>query len=585
MDSGRSIGVLCIAIGTVLAHGPCSAAAGTPAPSSAAAGAADAAQGQSPKGTGFELDAGYRLIFHKTQADTGYYQLTYQGTELFGSGKALTDANAGTAPPPTAASIANSAISSPLSLVLSKGVAKTNTPIFDTAGQKPLSIQLPFLKQVSGTAAIYGSFQGPKVTAAVGLQNTWHPLSPFNKYLSVANWLNAGIDGEWSNVASTAESDHLNLTASAFLGRGFGWVYSEHATKSAQTSIAKQTGQPVAETTLFDTAADTLRIAENDPRTNDDAGHEAAVALQIIDGLCILKPPGDSFNVVSAGVAGAIKAPVPKSVSLTWTFNDNKDGTGTYKVLSNKDVSFAGLAPHTYNESGKWSLADPMHNVLRLTPKTIDDKHKPTVHVCTFDVVSPTAFALNTDLFGTRTVRYVLQTPTKTYFPLKKYLLYDPADWKGYVNTIGGALDKTPNYDGDAIFTETYKTASQFFDPKADLQKINRDALAKAVHDSLAHWLDGTAWTKYVTAYFSHVLPDRPTCAISVEDSIQWAAAGGTWAAGTRLQNIAAGTLTWWPVPREPTKYWVRLRYENGRERSEPTSYLNQVTFTGGVQF
>ncbi len=83
---------------------------------------------------------------------------------------------------------------------------------------------------------------------------------------------------------------------------------------------------------------------------------------------------------------------------------------------------------------------------------------------------------------------------------------------------------------------------------------------------------------------FSKSYTTRPGFAAWLESSA-WYALSHDSGTSARFNNILAATLTYWINPRDDSPYWLRVRYESGRERAAPTVNLNQILFFIGRNF
>lgn len=76
---------------------------------------------------------------------------------------------------------------------------------------------------------------------------------------------------------------------------------------------------------------------------------------------------------------------------------------------------------------------------------------------------------------------------------------------------------------------------------------------------------------------------DRPSVALYLENSGWWTITDPT--AGRRFNNLFAATATYWMNPASDKPTFLRLRYENGRERGAPTVKKNMLLMTVGMYF
>jgi hypothetical protein len=155
-------------------------------------------------------------------------------------------------------------------------------------------------------------------------------------------------------------------------------------------------------------------------------------------------------------------------------------------------------------------------------------------------------------------------------------------------STPGRYRQAASSYAHTILATAPDRAAADALAPSIKPKPVDqRTDVEKAISDlTILPAASTEPWQQTVREYARSIMAgrsQRPTYALWLEDSGWYTAVGP--AARHRWNNLVAATATWWIRYDEATASFVRLRYENGRERALPAVGKNFLAITGGIEF
>ncbi len=194
---------------------------------------ADADKGSPQPTDALEVNAGWLRDFEATVQNAFYYRVSYEGRPVRGQGSEFAAApNPNT---PATRTVDKAGDTGNFNLRLERGQVGTNSELYDVLGIRPLSLSLPALARLRGTAQATGQLDGRLFTLALGLEAPpVHPLHSLNEATpaNITNWVIFGVQAQRRQLDSTTTTVKESgvATARAFVGRGFWWRHSQQLT-------------------------------------------------------------------------------------------------------------------------------------------------------------------------------------------------------------------------------------------------------------------------------------------------------------------------------------------------------------------
>lgn len=233
---------------------------------------------------------------------TGYYNFEYNGNEVGSKGKKFTLSSA-----PAAPANVPEGDTSDLSIRVESGHSKVGGNLFKLNGIKPLDFtNVPFLRQLRGSAEVSGKLNGDRLNIALGLESPpIHYLHWVNSQIgstqnmsTFTNWLIVGVAGEAHPFSETNDQSKESMLAShrAHLGVGFLYTY---------TGVSQKTINDIS-TSIIKSAPD-YHTLKSRAQTADQATPEGRMIYQIAT-LDVYRPDkdGDYKEFVRGYVKGGL---------------------------------------------------------------------------------------------------------------------------------------------------------------------------------------------------------------------------------------------------------------------------------------
>ena len=96
----------------------------------------------------------------------------------------------------------------------------------------------------------------------------------------------------------------------------------------------------------------------------------------------------------------------------------------------------------------------------------------------------------------------------------------------------------------------------------------------------------GTTYVAELNKFFVGAYRGKQRAPLGVWiESSGWYSAITAPASGSRFNNLFSANLQWYAQPRLEDSFWLKLRYESGRERANPNTDINFLSLTIGASF
>lgn len=612
--------VLCAMASASLAQ---DTATNTTSPKSVAAASKQRAT-DAQQGNGFQIDAGYRSLLRGGDNGTYYYLLRYNG-EILKQKNQPFEENIDLSGPVVPA--APQADTYDLSLRIERGVGEYDGPLADVL--RVTDLRVPGIGGLRGAIQAYGTLNPARIDVAVGLETRSYHLSELGidqRRLGVANFLIFGVqnrlqtrstnDAQSAGGGSSgnARGQEANfLTYRAFFGKTLGMVRSDALTQS-QIALKEDFAAKIVPTTGSPKTFGQFRTlyygGQLKPKDDRSAGSKAAYEARLVGAPNFLLLP-NSINPIT-GQAG------PKEVDVQALLRDLRNartGMTFTDRMHTKLRSYFGLdapadplAPRRARERGRGPAGNPSILPSRnlSESRAIVQAYDPNSGAPT-QAISESVSRLLTEFLTKEGFQELVGTVPNETIKLAKDVLSDLglsttdvtlsdadkafaqrileiATGRDLPNSIAQAgVDKAEALDSERTFANRL-LLERVFPSITGLPDVDTNGLL--AEGGLP--ADASVWIGKIDTYIADAtqLPDRPRAMLWFEGAGQYYLSGDPGNnADDQMNNIAAVTLTNYFNPGADKRNWIRLRWENGRDRTSPNQYRNQLTTTLGFEF
>lgn len=537
------------------------------AESTAAAGAAKQVdQKAEPKGgPGLKADLGYRRLFANDTNST-YYKIDFQGRTLTTHGTAFSDASSYTSFP----TFSND--DPALQLKIERGVTKASGPLADYLQLT----NLPGIRGIRGVVQGYGTLDDlSSLGFVIGIER--RPISA--RIRSVPNFLTVGLQSGTQPVSSTSASaaagtegntgnNHRDVGIFAFrqyAGYSPLTLYSDFRKRvrklatdlPANTVITLNDFYPrvqQGDDTVLDALPDAAAAAEEDPTKAD------ALRKVIAEDLAALTP------------------------------EDRKTLVGDFVLAAPFSLAnFAGASTDAGNAIIRRLPATGGSEQQQALPNAVEKAANPPAGARIGDWRSSPdkAVAAASAFVGRGGIALDSKTGAGADKNMSDASKEEKATYlsnrRRYVKETLKITDAKILAAIDRLLTVAYQQDNSS-DKDALLIAANRVLLVSSIPElatfgNVARGLKPTLLNMY-----AH--PDRAPFILLAENTGQYYFSGDDGnSVKSRLNSLFAASLTVYANPSGDQRSYVRLRYENGRNRAAPTIYLNQITVAAGLEF
>jgi hypothetical protein len=487
-------------------------------------------------GPGLKLDLGYRRLFGLSESSV-YYRLNLLGKTLTEKGKEFKNSQGFT---DSVTNITFRDDSPQLSFLIERGIQKTSGPLAKY-------LQLGKLPRIHGLRAVvqgYGTLDDTSsLGIAAGIETVPLPI------WRAPNWPNFTTVGVQFGTQPIPDPNDDTRKVHRDVGVIAYRQFIAHAPLDKYSNFRQNirdfaaTLAPETTTTLPDFYAKILEgdvevIKKLAAKKGKEEAHKRALAkLKDSDFEIVLR----DLKFAAPAAIGAMTDTVPPEVAKNLrTALNNPPAGDTQEALRALKGEFQravnALAP-----------------VLRRPYENWENDDKKTLLVAQFFVMNGGLVLKNTNFDDAK--KYVAET-------LK---LQDPD------------LNQTVNDIIDQAAKQELPSQRKIY-----LTIANR-ALLEAIFPELKEYgLQSNISRRLLTLYS---LKDRPSSTFLIENTGQYYFSGDAGnGSDSRLNHLFAATFQYYLDPGAERRNFFRLRYENGRDRADPGPYVNQITFSVGIE-
>lgn len=482
-------------------------------------------------GIGLKVDAGYRYL-GKGNRDTTYYRIDFQGATLASRGDSFTDAEGFTAFKPIRED------EPALRFTLERGP----TDIEGTLANFLERTKFSGVRNLRGVVQGYGALDGSSAPGfSLGLESL--PISA--TIPDVPNFLTLGVQLGTNQVATgtgternTRQSDVGVFAYRQFIAYAPLNQYSDLREKARAVADGLPKDNPVVIPDFY------AKVIAGD-----------ASWFDALSGLFENTPEGRKAQAALEGLTDDQKKEITGDLHVTVPFLAS---------------DLKGLPLET---------ADTVRERLIRTGATEPEKAFGT-HFDTLAAIPPAIANWRTVPADTRRVL--------TRFIVSGGLVLNSAETveqaKQYVRDgMKIAQPAQSLSDIDAVITLAYKQGKAS-DKKALLAAANRIILQTQVPEVANYGVQVNGLKPVLLRLYN--FKDRSSSVLLVENTGQYYFAGDDGNNdNSRLNHLVAATMTFYVNPGADKRNFLRLRYENGRNRATPEVYLNQAMATVGIEF
>jgi hypothetical protein len=556
--------------------------------------------------TGFNVDAGY-LYRPKPGAgesrDRYFYDFRLNGDSIGKRGEAFKEPSFA-----DAITLPEKPSDTPdLLLRFDNGSGTAVGPVADYLRLRPFQAKpTSLLGQLRGVAQVYGQLEQRKVSAAVGVElppiNPLAQISGSLRRAGVSNWLIFGIQGAAEGTAGGAggaassrqagggESpsgtrDIGLVTYRSYLGTGFGYVHSD-SSKQVRAAIGA-----IFDLVDLNSAGALIELVNSDALgKKSDTGPGGGAAAD--PAATRRKAIQDAVATTLKDLSDEQKAQVKSHLTFLLNFSISA------RLL--KTVPGQPLEPRRYGDATQilesaddWEL-DAAAFLRRLQDPTspAGDGYRTLVHRYLRTFFGLEGMPPGGDLPGIIEARNQVRTGNPD----------EPKTRLATAELLNAALFQITADPSDPTVQEIRQAADLPAPVKAGLALshplapfLSGRVLIQEVYPATFRGFvavvpaGGTGtnpvWRAKLNAALDDqfLLPDRPTVTVALEGVGQYVAVGKY--DGSRFRSLLSPSATFYLNPAADQRNWIRLRYENGRDRTSPTVYRNFFTVTLGYQF